>query len=87
MGSEVAAKPSSSPSNASGQTERTWLGVEHRCLVPFNSFSSECRVETDKTRASVGHVLPSGVAEAVIGPGAEALLAIFHGFAALSSTA
>ncbi len=28
---------------------RRWLGVEHRCLVPFTSFS-EYRVEKDKSR-------------------------------------
>ncbi len=31
---------------------RRWLGVEHRCLVPFTSFS-EYRVEKDKSRTSV----------------------------------
>ncbi|WP_299654912.1 SOS response-associated peptidase [uncultured Jannaschia sp.] len=31
---------------------RRWLGVEHRCLVPFTSFS-EYRVETDKSRTPV----------------------------------
>ncbi|WP_367180580.1 SOS response-associated peptidase [uncultured Jannaschia sp.] len=31
---------------------RRWLGVEHRCLVPFTSFS-EYRVETDKRRTPV----------------------------------
>ena len=31
---------------------RRWLGVEHRCLVPFTSFS-EYRVEADKSRTPV----------------------------------
>ncbi len=31
---------------------RRWLGVEHRCLVPFTSFS-EYRVEKDKSRTPV----------------------------------
>ncbi len=31
---------------------RRWLGVEHRCLVPFTS-SSEYRDETDKSRTPV----------------------------------
>ncbi len=31
---------------------RRWLGIEHRCLVPFTSFS-EYRVEKDKSRTPV----------------------------------
>ena len=31
---------------------RRWLGIEHRCLVPFTSFS-EYRVETDKSRTPI----------------------------------
>lgn len=31
---------------------RRWLGIEHRCLVPFTSFS-EYRIETDKSRTPV----------------------------------
>ena len=31
---------------------RRWLGIEHRCLVPFTSFS-EYRVEADKSRTPV----------------------------------